>query len=428
MVTVALIFFLSCILLITYTYAIYPLVLAFMGLFKREKHVVDDNYIPTVALIISAYNEEKIIREKLENSLGLDYPKDRLKIVVASDGSDDLTNEIVSEYTGDRVVLKSFERRQGKSATLNRAILGLEEDILVFSDANAFYEKDAIRKLVRNFADPETGCVVGRLIYLTNHSYVGRGESLYWRYESLLNKLESKLGSVLVGTGTIFAIRRELFSPVISSVANDFQLPAVVASKGYAVVYEPEAIAYEKPTYYFSEEFNRKKRIIVRGLTGFKYLKDDFGGSFRLFQFVSRKLLRWWIGPSLPVLYISNVFLLHNPVFVSFFILQNLFYVLAVVGAFLRRGNIQSKFLFVPFYFVMVNSAATVAIFTYLLGKRLSAWEKAETTRMVTSDENVVSRIHVVSGKTVGIDTPGTDNNSAFRNSSKKLDSFEKIT
>jgi len=428
MVTIALIFFLSCILLITYTYAIYPLVLTFMGLFKRKKHVVDDKYLPTVALIISAYNEEKIIREKLENSLGLDYPKDRLKIVVASDGSNDLTNEIVSEYSGDRVVLKNFERRQGKSATLNRAILGLEEDILVFSDANAFYEKDAIRKLVRNFADPETGCVVGRLMYLTNHSYVGRGESLYWRYESLLNKLESKLGSVLVGTGTIFAIRRELFSPVISSVANDFQLPAVVASKGYAVVYEPEAIAYEKPTYYFSEEFNRKKRIIVRGLTGFKYLKDDFGGSFRLFQFISRKLLRWWIGPSLPVLYVSNAFLLHNPVFVLFFILQNLFYALAIVGAFLRRGNIQSKFLFVPFYFVMVNSAATVAIFTYLLGKRLSAWEKAETTRIVSSDENVVSKIHIVSGKAVGIDTPGTDNNSAFRDNSKKLDSFEKIT
>jgi len=418
MTYIALILFISIVGVAVYTYAFYPLALFVLGLFKRENRVVDEDYLPTVALIISAYNEEKVIAEKLKNCLSLDYPADKLKIVVASDGSVDATDEIVRSFANERIVLKSFNKREGKSAALNRAVVGLTEEILVFSDANAFYREDAIRKLVRNFADEKTGCAVGRLIYLTNHSYVGRGESLYWRYESLLNKLESGLGSVLVGTGTIFAIRRELFSPIISCVANDFQLPAAVASKGYDVVYEPEAIAYEKPTYYFREEFNRKKRIIVRGLTGFKYLRNDFGGNFRLFQFISRKLLRWWIGPLLPVLYVSNIFLLHYPLFTGIFILQNAFYILAITGAVLRRGNVQSRLLFIPFYFVMVNSASVAAIFTYLLGGRLSSWEKAETTRLITEERKEMPKLEVVDGA----------KSTSFSGSAKKVDTLEKIT
>ncbi len=195
------------------------------------------------------------------------FPKASYQILVASDGSVDSTNDIVREYEGKNVVLKAFDKREGKSSTLNRAVLGLEEDILVFSDANAFYREDAVKRLIEAFKDPHVGCVVGRLIYMDNDSYVGKGEGLYWRYESYLNQLESRLGSVLVGTGTIFAIRRELFRPVMKDVANDFQLPAEVASQGYDVVYEREAIAYERSTYFCTEEFSRKKRIIVRGLT-----------------------------------------------------------------------------------------------------------------------------------------------------------------
>lgn len=418
MAYIALVLFISIIGVAAYTYAIYPLILFILGLFRRKKRAADENYLPSVALIISAYNEEKVIAEKLRNCLELDYPSEKLKIVVVSDGSVDSTDDIVRSFTSDQIVLKSFNKREGKSAALNRAVVGLTEEILVFSDANAFYEKDAIRKLARNFADEKTGCTVGRLIYLTNHSYVGRGESLYWRYESLLNRLESGLGSVLVGTGTIFAIRRELFSPIISCVANDFQLPAAVAAQGYDVIYEPEAVAYEKPTYYFKEEFKRKKRIIIRGLTGFKYLRTDFGGRLRLFQFVSRKLLRWWIGPLLPVLYVSNLFLLDYPLFMSVFVLQNLFYGLAAAGAILRRGRVQSRFLFIPFYFVLVNSASVAAIFTYLLGGRLSSWEKAETTRLLSEEESKIPKLEVIDGA----------KSTSFTRSQKKVDTLEKIT
>jgi len=373
--------FLAILAIIIYAYAGYPAVLGFLGLFRRRRIRSDESYEPRVVLIISVHNEERIIREKIENSLALDYPRSKLKIVVASDGSVDATNDIVREYEGHGIVLKAFDRREGKSAMLNRAVLGLEGDIIVFSDANAFYREDAIRKLVRNMADDDIGCVVGRLVYLTNHSYVGKGESLYWRYELALNKLESKLRSVLVGTGTIFAVRRGLFRPLVKDVANDFQLPAEVASRGYGVVYEGDAIAYERSAFFFREEFARKRRIIVRGLTGFRALRGNFGGSFRVFQFMSRKLIRWFVGPLMPVLYAVNLMLIAEPLYLVLFVLQNLFYLLALIGALLRRGGVQSRVLFVPFYFVMVNAASCAAIASYIGGDRMTSWEKAETTR-----------------------------------------------
>jgi biofilm PGA synthesis N-glycosyltransferase PgaC len=391
--------FIAILAIIVYAYAGYPAVLYILGLIHRKQIRRDESYTPRVVLIISVHNEERIIREKIENSLALDYPKDRIRIVVASDGSVDATNDIVREYESRGVALKAFDRREGKSATLNRAVLGLEGDIIIFSDANAFYCEDAIRKLVRNMADEEIGCVVGKLVYLSNHSYVGRGESLYWRYESLLNGLESRLKSVLVGTGTIFAIRRSLFRPLLKDVANDFQLPAEVASRGYGVVYEREAIVYEKSTFFFREEFSRKRRIIVRGLTGFKALRANFGGAFRIFQFTSRKLIRWWIGPLLPVLYATNLMLLSNRICIAFFALQNAFYILAIVGAILRRGGVQSRILFVPFYFVMVNAASFAAIVTYIGGDRLTSWEKAETTRDTHEHTGFAPKLRVIEGK-----------------------------
>ena len=385
--------------LIAYIYAGYPLILAFLGLFSHRRFGRGGDQLPSIALIVSAHNEERIIREKIENCLKLDYPRDRLKIIISSDGSDDDTNGIVREYEGHGVVLKAFDRREGKSATLNKTVLGLDDDILVFSDANAFYKEDALIRLVGRFDVEETGCVVGRLVYLDNESYVGKGESLYWRYEGLLNWLESRLGSVLVATGTIMAIRRELFRPVMKDVANDFQIPAEVASQGFSVVYEPAAIAYERSTYFFREEFSRKRRIIVRGLTGYSHLKQNFGGGLRTFQFVSRKLMRWCVGIALPVVYVASTFLLDEPFFMFFFILQNIFYIFASIGAILRRGHVRTKVFFVPFYFIMVNAAATAAIFTFLSGGRLSSWEKAETTRNVEEDSFVEPVLKVIEGR-----------------------------
>jgi cellulose synthase/poly-beta-1,6-N-acetylglucosamine synthase-like glycosyltransferase len=412
------ILFSAVIAIIIYVYAGYPLILFILGLFRRRRRPGALTEYPSVALIISAHNEEKIIRDKIENCFELDYPKDRLRIIIASDGSIDGTDDIVRKYEGPQVALKSFGCREGKSATLNHAVLGIEEEILVFSDANAFYKADALKKLVRNFTFPEVGCVVGRLIYLENHSYVGKGEGLYWRYETVLNSLESRLRSVLVATGTIFAIRRGLFRPVMKDVANDFQLPAEVASQGYGIVFEKEAVAYERSTYFFREEFNRKRRIIIRGLTGYKHLRYNFGGPLRVFQFVSRKLLRWWLSTLFPVLYTTNLLLIKEPLFLALFLLQNAFYLFAIIGAFLRRGKIQSKILFIPFYFVLVNAAAFSAILAYVGGGRFASWEKAETTRNVHESALSTPRLRVIEGK----------KKYSLRRDRKGLENLEKIT
>jgi len=402
---------------ILYIYAGYPLVLLVMGMFKRGRRESAGRRYPTVAFIISAYNEERIIRDKIENTLKLRYPKELLRIIVASDGSTDATNEIVREYELQGVQLRAFAKREGKSATLNRAVLGLEEEIIIFSDANSFYREDAVERLVDGFGNHRVGCVVGHLIYLDNLSYVGRGEGIYWRYESYLNKLESRLGSVLVATGTIFAIRRELFRPVLQDVANDFQLPAEVATQGYSIVYEPEAIAYEQSTYFCKEEFSRKRRIVVRGLTGYRHLRNSFGGSFRTFQFISRKMLRWWVGPMLPILYLSNMALIGETPFFAIFLLQTLFYLFAVVGAVLRRGVVKSRIFLVPFYFVIVNMAALAAIATYFAGHRLSSWEKAETTRDVENGGLHQPHLRVIHGK-----------KRSYEKADKELENLERIT
>jgi biofilm PGA synthesis N-glycosyltransferase PgaC len=409
--------FISVLACIIYCYAGYPIVLLIAGLFRRRRLTVAAERYPSVALVISAYNEERIIRDKIGNSLDLDYPKNLLKIIVASDGSEDATDDIVRDYEKVGVVLKTFDKREGKSSTLNKSVLGLDEEVLIFSDANAFYKGDAVKKLVRWFGDPNVGCVVGRLVYLNNCSYVGKGESLYWRYESYLNRFESKLGSVLVGTGTIFAIRRELFRPVMKDVANDFQLPAEVATQGLDVVYERDAVAYEQSTFFCKEEFSRKWRIIIRGLTGYRHLRRNFGGAFRTFQFISRKLLRWWIGPMLPVLYFANLALIGKPFFFVCFLLQNLFYICALVGALLRRGVVRSRIFLVPFYFVVVNAASLVAIVTFFAGRRLSSWEKAETTRDVKNETLREPRLFVIPGK-----------EASYEKASKELENLEKIT
>ena len=187
--------------------------------------------------------------------------------------------------------------------------------------------------------------------------------------------------------------------------------------QGYSIVYEPEAIAYEQSTYFCREEFSRKRRIIVRGLTGYRHLRGNFGGAFRTFQFVSRKLLRWWVGPMLPLLYISNIALLGETPFFVIFLLQTLFYLFAAVGAVLRRGVVRSRLFLVPFYFVIVNIAAVAAIVTYFAGHRLALWEKAETTRDVENGSLHQSHLRVIHGKKI-----------SYGKVDKELENLERIT
>ncbi|UCG51132.1 MAG: glycosyltransferase family 2 protein [Candidatus Latescibacterota bacterium] len=375
--------FWSSLAVVLYSYIGYPLILFLIRKLKRrDRHVYDADYCPSVCLLISAYNEERVIRKKIENSLSLDYPKERYTILVASDGSDDHTVAITEDYQDLGIKLYHRRNRSGKSAVLNDVMKSIGADIVVFTDANSLFAEDALRKIVARFQNPKIGCVVGKLRYVDRHtSSVSKGEGLYWKYEGKLSVLESSLESVLVANGSIFGIRRELFTKLCPEVANDFQIPIEIGSRGYGVVYEPEAVAFETSTVFWQEEFHRKVRIIVRGLTGYSMLRKKLRG-FRAWQFFSHKLLRWVIGPLLFLILLSNAMLLEGSSFYALTLgLQLALYLAALNGWRVRRTRKPHPLFYVPFYFTMVNLAAVVAIAKFLSGERQSTWVKAESAR-----------------------------------------------
>lgn len=370
---------------ILYTYFGYPALLYIIGKIRKQRvrNDLGRPELPSVCLIISAFNEERVIGDKTQNSLSQRYPADKLTVLVASDGSTDRTCEIVREFADYGVELVHNDSRRGKSAVLNDVVRARNEDIIVFTDANSLLSEDAVGKLARQFNDPASGCVIGRLRYVEREtSSVGKGEGVYWRYEGLVSRLESALHSVLVANGAIFAIRRELFQELYPEVANDFQIPIDIADGGHGVVYAPEAEAVEHTTVFWREEFQRKVRIILRGLTGFSVLRRRIRG-FRLWQFSSHKLLRWMVGPFLVIAFVSNAVLATtSKVYAGLFVLQLLFYFAALIGSFLRHVENPKKIFYVPFYFTMVNAAALVGIVKFLGGQRQTVWEKAESTRL----------------------------------------------
>ena len=375
-------FFWASLALLLYVYFGYPALLAAMGRLRARgsRPDVERAPLPSVCLIVSAHNEEAVLREKIENSLALEYDGG-LSIVVASDGSTDRTNDIAREYHDHGVELFQGPMRRGKSAVLNDVLRARGEDVVVFTDANALFAPDAIARLAERLRDPSVGCAVGELKYARDASTVGQGESLYWRYESLVKVLESRLESVLVANGSIFAVRRTLVRELFQDVANDFQIPFDVANQGAGVVYEPAAVAVERCAELAQEEFGRKVRIVLRGITGFVRLNQRIRG-MRAWQFVSHKLLRWSVGAILLVLLASTTALAgRSPWYTAFLALQLACYAAALAGWIARRRRRVPRVLYVPFYFAMVNSAALVALGRFVLGNRQSTWEKAASTR-----------------------------------------------
>ncbi len=388
-----LLFWLSLGLLI-YVYVGYPLALAALGRLRARRHPASAELpLPSMALVISAHNEEAVIREKVENSLQLRYDG-RLSIVVASDGSTDFTSDIAREYHERGVELMHWPVRRGKSAVLNDVIRARRDDVIVFTDANALFAPDAIARLAERFRRASVGCVIGELKYTRDATPVGQGESLYWRYESLVKSLESRIESVLVANGAMFAARRSLLRELYLDVANDFQIPFDVAGHGAGVVYEPAAVALERTAELWEEEFGRKVRIVLRGITGYSRLHRRMG-TLRAWQFVSHKLLRWSAGAILVALLASSAALARtSPWFAVFLALQLACYAAAFAGWLLRRRAVP-RVLYVPFYFTMVNAAALVALGRFVAGGRQATWEKAASTRVTPVDTGGVGHLPV---------------------------------
>lgn len=380
MIVTGYVLFWGALVLSAYIYAGFPLLLHVAARCFGRRPCPDDTYTPAVSLLISAYNEEKVIAERVENAQATDYPEGRLQICLVSDGSCDDTVAIAKRYAALNLLVLDLPERRGKQGAINAAASTLTGEIVVFTDANSYYRPDAIRKLVRHFSDPRVGLVVGRLSFVSEGGEPVDG-GMYWRMENRMKELQSALGAVLVANGSIFAVRRSLLSTMLDDVANDFQIPMEVGGQGYAILYEPEAVALEKSVSNQREEFRRKVRIVLRGMTGTRRLHRHVRGR-RLFFFLSHKLLRWLGGYTQMAMLVGNILLVREHAFYATALaLQAVFYACAAAGWLLQDWQHAPRLIRVPFYFCMVNWAAVVASVQFLCGKRARMWETARTAR-----------------------------------------------
>lgn len=367
--------------LVGYVYAGYPLLLLILARAGGRKSEEDGETCPPVTLLISAFNEEDCIAEKLDNSLALDYPRDKLEIVVISDGSDDRTDAIVREYENRGVRLLRMHERGGKTLGLNAGIESAHGEIVVFSDANAMYRIDAVRALVAPFADSDVGAVIGESSYVQPNSDSGRSESLYWRYETAIKRCESALGSVVGGDGAIYAVRKELYRPMAADALSDFVNPLQVVEQGRRCVYEPRAVSVEEAAGSFDKEFRRKVRIVNRGwraVMSMKRLLNPARYPVFAWKLISHKLLRWLAPLFLAGVLVANIFLLGNGwVYWVLFVAQLVFYGLASLGALARKSHELSKLLYVPYYFCLVNAASARGIIEAHRGRTYTTWSTA---------------------------------------------------
>jgi len=364
--------------IILYAYFGYPLSILFLPLFFNND-IRRRDIEPSVTFLITAYNEEKNIREKLENTLSLDYPGDRLEIIVASDASEDRTDEIVKQFADQGVILHRVEGRVGKTETQNQTVKSAKGDIVIFSDATTRYRKDAIRKLVRNYNDPSIGAVSGRYEYVNpTGAPVGIGTVLFWKYENGIKNRQVKIKTVTGCCGCIYSVRKSLYELLPRDIISDLVEPLKILEKGYRIAFEPEAVAYEETTETSGEEFGMRVRVISRGMHGLWYMRklfNPFKYGFVTFQLFSHKVLRWMIPFLLPFLLISNLFLIGYPFYTLTFVAQILFYIGAMGGYLLDKMGKKAKLLALPLYYCVVNAASAAAFFRTIFGKKAIVWE-----------------------------------------------------
>lgn len=373
--------------IVIYDYVAYPFLLKILN---NTRSVITTKFLiayPSLTIIIAAYNEEKIINDKIKNTIELDYPQDKLEIIVASDASTDSTNEIVKKYekaendmNRSRVVLNLQTERKGKSTILNDTVLRVAKgEIVIFTDATTFLKEDAIKKLVRNFSDVSIGAVCGKLSFVNQEdSSISKNEGFYWRYEEFLRKNESQIGVLPFVSGAFYGIRKHLYTPVKEGLPDDSVSPLSVYKNGYRVVFEEEAIAYEEMASTTEGEFRIKSRGAVRELgaiLSFKELLNPFKYPMLSWVLFSHRLLRWSVGFFLIGIFLTNLMLLSSYIYRITLWCQIVFYSLALIGYLFTKGLRNWKIFALPFYFCLVNIAAMWGIIQFLFGKKTSVWE-----------------------------------------------------
>ena len=365
-----------------YVFIGYPLILALLGRVHRVHPVMKDDFLPTVSVLISARNEEKDIGWKVTETLAWDYPREGLELLVASDASEDRTEEILQAIKDPRLKAVRIERRSGKGVALNRLAQLARGELLFFTDANAHIPAHCLKRMVGHFADERVGCVTGMTTAQPAVDLViESGDRLYLGYETTISQLESQLGSVLVCDGAIFCIRRSLFHPVFPELANDLELPMRIGDAGYWILHEPTARVFEKETSSPQEEFARRRRICGQGLLAMWRFRGALRG-VRGWQYVSRKFLRWLTLVPLVLLLICSAALAGQRFFALVLTLELIFYGLAVMGWVLAlNGRTAGRAFGVPFFVMLGSVAAFVGVADTCLGRRFAVWEVPSLSR-----------------------------------------------
>jgi cellulose synthase/poly-beta-1,6-N-acetylglucosamine synthase-like glycosyltransferase len=382
---IAQIVFLAAMAMIAFSYAGYPaLMFALSIILKRP--VRRDDITPRVSVIIAAYNEERDIEAKLKNTLWLDYPRDRMEIIVASDCSTDQTDDIVRGFAAQGVILRQQPERLGKTVAQNRAVKISTGEILVFSDATTMYKRDAIRKIVRNFADPEVGCVAGQLIYAnSSSSAVGDACRSYWGYEKFLKHCESQVGSLIGVSGCLYAVRRICHARLANDMIDDFVIATEIHLQGLRTIYEPEAIAVEDANRRARDEFRMRVRVIKQTLSAlhrYRHTLNPFRHKMFAFQMIAHKALRYAVPFLLIAAFIASVWGSGSVVWLRFALIGQLALYSAAIAGFVReRRKLKLGPLAIPYYFALANAASLVAFWKALRGDAYVTWEPIREAR-----------------------------------------------
>lgn len=355
----------------------YLALLLVLGRFIRRP-VAQAEITPTVSLLIAAHNEEAVIRAKIENALALDYPRERLEIIVVSDASTDRTDEIAASYAGRGVRLFRVGENHGKVYALNLAVPTAGGEILVFSDADSTYAPDALRKLVRNLADPQVGAVTGEERRLAAEGRAGLGESLYCRLDNQIKRLEGQIGSTVMVNGGFFALRRKLYPALPSHLVHDALVPCLLRLRGYRTAYDQEALSIETYPLDARGDFRRRVRTVLQAFSSYLSVPQALNplrtGWFAL-QVFSHRFSRWFVLPWLVIALAANLELLSaGPLYQALLAAQLACYTLALVGWALEQRGRRLRLFYLPYYFLYIHAAAFIAVLQALLGKKLSTW------------------------------------------------------
>lgn len=394
MTTLIVLFWIS-LAIVGFTYVGYGIVLRLiLAIRNRSKGlphipVMEEEALPTVTVLIAAYNEADVIEAKLRNTLALDYPRQKLEILCVTDGSSDDTPERVAAFQEVRLMHEA--PRKGKLAAVHRVVPSIQSEVIVFTDANTLLNPGAIRQIVRHYADPTVGGVSGekRVHMDPQDTASSSGEGFYWKYESLLKRMDSDLYSVVGAAGELFSVRRELFRDIpADTIIEDFYLTVSIAMDGYRIVYEPGAYAVETASANVAEEYKRKVRISAGGFQAIYRLFrlfNPFVHGWLSFVFVGHRVLRWTLCPlSLMLLLIITPILAWTAggFFVFALGMQILIMGFAISGKIMEARELSFKAFFVPYYFFVMNISVVQGFFRFLSKQQQVTWQKAERKKM----------------------------------------------